>query len=77
MNPVKKQISGVNFRTMKWLIFQPELLLIILVIFFLSSCSDAYDEVVPFSKKPSEVHIRQHIATDSNAVILKSRASYE
>lgn len=73
MNSTKKKISLANFRTMKWLIFQPELLLIVLVLIFLSGCLDDENEIVPFSNKIPENHTHQHVPAGSNHVIMENQ----
>ena len=75
MNTVKNQKNTINFKKVKEQIYHPELFLLMELFFLgwiviiMSSCSVAYDEVVPFSNKPSKAHIQQHIATGSNAMI--------
>jgi len=83
MNTVKNQKNTINFKKAKGQMYHPELFLIIELLFIgwivllMSSCSVAYDEVVPFSNKTSKAHIQQHIAAGANAVILESNKYYE
>lgn len=78
MNTVKNQKNTINFKKVKEQIYHPELFLLMELFFLgwiviiMSSCSVAYDEVVPFSNKPSKDQGEHRISAGSSIMILES-----